>query len=120
MKFLLDENVPADIKRMLFRISHEPVTLKDLGKLQLKNGEVAKLSIEEGAILITFDSDFLELKKSLKKLVKVIYIRMHPRDPKKASELLEERFLDECIDKMDKPSIITLDLDELKIIENKK
>ena len=81
----------------------------------MKNGEVAQTSIEEGAILISFDSDFLMLKKTLVPLVRVIYIKMHPRDPKKAAKLLDEKYLEECLDHLDNPSIIILNLDELSI-----
>ena len=56
--------------------------------LGIKNGEVAKLALKEKAIIITLDSDFLQLNKSLQKKSCIIYFKIHPRDPKKIRDLL--------------------------------
>ena len=56
--------------------------------LGIRNGEVAKLALKEKAIIITLDSDFLQLNKNLQKKSRIIYIKVHPRDPKKIRELL--------------------------------
>ncbi len=56
--------------------------------LGIKNGDVAKLVLKEKAIIITLDSDFLQLNKDLQKKPRIIYIKIHPRDPKKIRELL--------------------------------
>jgi len=56
--------------------------------LGIKNGDVAILTLKENAIIITLDSDFLQLNKSLQKKSRVIYIKINPRDPKKIKQLL--------------------------------
>ena len=58
--------------------------------LGIKNGDVADLALHENAIIITLDSDFLQLKKNLQKKCRIIYIKIHPRDPKKIRDLLEK------------------------------
>ncbi len=65
MKFLLDENVPLSIKKVITNLGYEAITLKDENKLGIRNGEVAELSIRKNAIIITLDSDFLLIKKEL-------------------------------------------------------
>ena len=82
MNFLLAENVSRSIKQFLQEKGHIILLLEDLNKRGAFNGEVAKLSIEKNAIIITFDSDFLKLKKTIEKDIRAIYIKLHPRDPK--------------------------------------
>ena len=107
MKFLLDENVPRTIKRLLQEKNHEAITLEELKKRSISNGEVAKLSLEKDAIIITFDADFLQLKKDLEKKIRAIYIKLHPRDPKVARELVNQH-LDSCLSYLKGPAIVIL------------
>jgi predicted nuclease of predicted toxin-antitoxin system len=88
VKFLLDENVPRTIRKFLSDSGYEGNTLQDLGQSGLVNGDVAKLAISMNATILTFDSDFLTLKKSVQRQIRVIYIKMHPRDPVKAKTWL--------------------------------
>ena len=88
MIFLLDENVPISTKDVIQDLGFDVFTLHDFNMLGIKNGEVAKLALKEKAIIITLDSDFLQLNKSLQKKSRVIYIKIHPRDPKKIRDLL--------------------------------
>lgn len=88
MIFLLDENVPISIKDVIRELGFDVLTLHDFDMLGIRNGEVAKLALKEKAIIITLDSDFLELNKNLQKKSRIIYIKIHPRDPKKIRELL--------------------------------
>ena len=60
MKFLLDENVPVSIKKVIHTLGYEALTLHDFDKFGIQNGEVAKLALNENAIIITLDSDFLQ------------------------------------------------------------
>ena len=108
MKFLLDENVPRSIKKFLQEKGFKTLTLKELHGIS--NGEVAKLSIEKDAIIITFDSDFLKLKKAIEKDIKAIYIKIHPRDPKVARDLLSKE-IKSCLAYLEKPGIIILTQD---------
>ena len=88
MKFLLDENVPLSIKKIINDLGHEAITLRDVNKLGMRNGEVAKLSIIKNVTIITLDSDFLSIKKDLQKKSKIIYIKIHPRDPKIIAKII--------------------------------
>ena len=67
MKFLLDENVPISIKKIFKTLGYEALTLHDFDKLGIQNGEVAQLALNENAIIITLDSEFLKLQKNLQK-----------------------------------------------------
>ncbi len=107
MKFLLDENVPKSIQLILQEKGYSTITLNELNKRGISNGEVAELSLERDAIIITFDSDFLSLKKNLEKKIRAIYIKLHPRNPKIARTLLDKH-LDSCLSKLEKPHIIIL------------
>ncbi|HUX98217.1 MAG TPA: DUF5615 family PIN-like protein [Candidatus Deferrimicrobium sp.] len=107
MRFLLDENVPQSIKRLLQDKGHSVITLEDLHKRGISNGAVAILSNEKDAIIITFDSDFLKLKKELENQIKAIYIKLHPRDPKVARELLDSH-LNSCLAYLKKENVIIL------------
>ena len=72
MKFLLDENMPISIKKIIRDLSYEVFTLHDFNMLGIQNGEVAKLALKENAIVITLDSDFLQLNKALQKKSRII------------------------------------------------
>ena len=86
MKFLLDENVPVSIKEVIHDLGFDVYTLHDFNMLGIQNGEVAKLALQEKAIIITLDSDFLQLNQKLQEKSCVVYIKIHPRDPKKIRE----------------------------------
>ncbi len=88
MIFLLDENVPISVKDIIHDLGFDVFTLHDFHMLGIKNGDVAKLALKEKAIIITLDSDFLQLNEDLQKKSRIIYIKIHPRDPKKIRELL--------------------------------
>ena len=118
MNFLLDENVPISVKEVILDLGFNVFTLHDFNKLGIQNGEVAKLALRENAIIITLDSDFLKLNKNLQKKSRIIYIKIHPRDPKKVKELLHNS-LKKYISKLDSPCKIVITendiyLDELK------
>ena len=65
--FLLDESAPTSILKILKKRAFEVVRLVNIGLLGLKNSEVAELAIRENKVVITLDSDFLRLRKNLKK-----------------------------------------------------
>lgn len=110
MKFLLDENVPLSIKTVIREFGFEVFTLHDFNMLGIQNGEVAELALKENAIIITLDSDFLQLNKELQKRSRIIYIQLHPRDPKKVKKLLQDN-LNRYVSKLKNPCklIITKD-----------
>ena len=113
MNFLLDENVPLSIKKVIINLGHKAITLKDENQLGIKNGDVAKLSIDKKAIIITLDSDFLFIKKNIQQKTKVIYIKIHPRDPKKVAGIII-KYIEEAIVKLKSPGKVILSEDEIK------
>ena len=107
MNFLLDENVPLTIKNLIKEIGFNVTTLHDEKKLGIKNGEVADLALKKNAIIITLDSDFLKMKKALQEKIKVIYVKIHPRNPKFIHDLLNKH-LNECINRLKTPGKVIL------------
>ena len=118
MKFLLDENIPISIKEVIHDLGFDVFTLHDFDMLGIHNGEVVKLAIKEKAIIITLDSDFLKLNKTLQKKSRIIYIKIHPRDPKKIRELLNNG-LKKYTSKLNTPCklIITEDDTTLEVLK---
>ncbi|MHA2296805.1 MAG: DUF5615 family PIN-like protein [Candidatus Hodarchaeales archaeon] len=102
---MLDENVPRSLKNHLLKQQYIAVTIQELNKRGISNGEVAELAIDQDYVIITFDEDFTVLKEELRKRVKIIYIKIHPRDPRKAKELLEKH-LQESLKKLKTPKIV--------------
>ncbi|TFG24368.1 MAG: hypothetical protein EU533_02230 [Promethearchaeota archaeon] len=108
----MDENVPLSIKGIINNLGHEALTLKDEAEFGIKNGEVAELSIKRNAIIITLDSDFLSLKKDLQKTSKIIYIKIHPRDPKIIATIVQ-KYLDNAVLKLKNPGKVILSEDDI-------
>ena len=75
--------------------------------LFVKNGEVAELAIKRDAIIITLDSDFLTLKKQLQQQSRIIYIKIHPRNPKKIAGIIQN-YLKDAIDNLKNPGKLTI------------
>lgn len=113
MRFLLDENVPLSVKEIINNLGHEAITLKDEKQLGIKNGEVVELSLKRNAIIITLDSDFLLLNKELQKRSKIVYIKIHPRDPKIIITIFQ-KYLDDVVSKLNKPGKIILSEKKIK------
>ncbi|MFX1532529.1 MAG: DUF5615 family PIN-like protein [Promethearchaeota archaeon] len=116
MIFLLDENVPLSIKDLIHELGFDVFTLHDFDMLGIQNEEVAKLALKEKAIIITLDSDFLKLNKNLQKKSRVIYINIHPRDPKKIKELLNNN-LKKYISKLKNPCKLIITEDDIILEE---
>ena len=76
MKFLLDENIPKRIANWLKEQGYVAITLYKLNLLGIKNGSVAELAIQENAIILTCDRDFLRMKKALQIQLRMIYFNL--------------------------------------------
>ncbi|MBD3186270.1 hypothetical protein GF325_05535 [Candidatus Bathyarchaeota archaeon] len=81
--------------------------MQDLNQRQLRNGAVANLAIDKNAILITVDSDFLDLKKNIQEQARIIYVKVHPSIPENILELIENN-LESCIKDLKEPGTILL------------
>jgi predicted nuclease of predicted toxin-antitoxin system len=113
LKFLLDENVPLSIKKIINDLGHKAITLRDDNKLGMMNGEVAKLSIIKNVTIITLDSDFLSIRKDLQKKSKIIYIKLHPRDPKIIAKIIH-KYLEEAVARLKYPGKVILSKNDIK------
>ena len=82
--------------------------MSNLKKRGLENGNLAKFAIESKYILITCDSDFLGLKRSIQEQARIIYIKIHPRDPVIVMKLLDT-YVNSCAAFLQQPgkAIIT-------------
>ena len=89
MKFLLDENVPISIKKVIQDKGFEAFTLHDFNMLGIQNGKVAELALNNNAIILTLDSDFLNLNRNLQLKSRIVYIKLHPRDPVKLRKIVD-------------------------------
>jgi len=88
LKFLLDENVPISIKKVIQDNGFEAFTLHDFNMLGIQNGKVAELALNNNAIILTLDSDFLNLNRNLQTKSRIVYIKLHPRDPVKLRKIV--------------------------------
>lgn len=94
-RFLLDENVPSSVQRLLREKGLNVTAVLGSAGRGLTNGEVAQIAISEDRIVITLDADFLSLRRNLVQ-TKVIYVSVHPRNPRVISEIIEKH-LDACV-----------------------
>jgi predicted nuclease of predicted toxin-antitoxin system len=101
------ENVTSSILKFLRSLKHDVLTLKDLHKRGLLNGQVAKLAIENNAIIVTFDEDYSELKNAIQHEIRVIYIHMQKINPLLERKLLQKH-LDYCLEKLNQPGKVII------------
>ncbi len=107
MNFLFDEMIPRELTRVLKVRGHEGLLLSDLHQQGISNGSVVQLAAQMKAIIITCDSDFLSLKKSLQLNGRIIYVKIHPRHPPVILKVIEKN-LDFCIEQLKKPGKVIL------------
>ncbi len=62
MRFKLDENLPIELATLLRRSGHDAATVLDQGLGGAGDSELASRCTEEGRILITFDTDFADIR----------------------------------------------------------
>jgi len=109
-RFLLDENVPSSVLKLLRKRRFDVTSIISGPGRGLTNGEVARLAINERRIILTLDSDFLALKRETLADVKVIFVDIHPRDPRRIMELIDKH-LDECLAILEKTNVVTLNVE---------
>jgi predicted nuclease of predicted toxin-antitoxin system len=68
MKFLVDENIPHSLVNFLKSKNHQIIDLKNSQYRGFNDLEILKISEEKGYIILTFDKDFLVLRKKGSKL----------------------------------------------------
>ena len=106
-RFVLDENVPLSLRDTLTRKGYQVRLAVEVLGPGAKNHDIADLAKQSHDIVLTFDEDFLRLRSELRTLVKVVYIDLHPRDPREAKRLLD-RWIDECLSMLDEGNVVRL------------
>jgi predicted nuclease of predicted toxin-antitoxin system len=108
-RFTADENIPSHVIRKLRDSGHDVVTLAEAASAEIRNYELAELSARIGRILLTRDADFTTLKQSVRKRVKVIYIR-GTSDPRQLADLISST-LGHCLKLLEEHNVVILDED---------
>ncbi len=107
MRFLLDENVPSRLKNALIARGFQVSLAVDTLGLGAANHIIAEQAVQANDIILTFDEDFLRLRPEIKQLAKVLYIKIHPRDPREAERLLD-KYIDKCVAMLEKGNVVKL------------
>ena len=80
MKFLLDQDVPAEIGRVLARAGHEVVCERDVMAISAADDEVFEYAVEHGFVLVTCNrDDFISLSGTRRHAGLIVVIRRKTR-----------------------------------------
>lgn len=90
VRFLLDENVPGIVSRLLRDRGYEVHRPRELGLEKAKNSELAEYALREDRVIVTLDEDFLKLRRDLLENTKVVFLKIHPRRPELVEKLIAE------------------------------
>lgn len=90
VKFLLDENVPLSVLRLLRRKGYTADRPRDLGLSRATNSQLAEHAIREDSVIITLDEDFLRLRAELLREAKVVFVKLHPRDTEVVVKVVDD------------------------------
>ena len=107
MRFLLDENVPLRLRNTLTAKAFGVELVVDALGVGTANHVIAERAIRTDDVILTFDEDFLRLRPGIKNRTKIIYIKIHPRDPREAERLLD-KWIDKCIAMLEKNNVVKL------------
>jgi predicted nuclease of predicted toxin-antitoxin system len=106
-RFLLDENVPHSLSDLLKRRGFEVRFSTEVRGTGLKNSDLVNIAREADEIILIFDADFLSFRLGLRGLARIVYIDMHPRNPRKAKIMLE-KWIDECLELLKQGNTVKL------------
>lgn len=76
VKFLLDENVSINLKKLLISNDYDVQSVQDLNNRGIKNTELLELARSINRVLITYDKDFLFIKTKIED--SIIVVDIHP------------------------------------------
>ena len=80
MKFLLDQDVPAEIGRVLARAGHEVVCERDVMAISAADDAVFEYAVEQGFVLVTCNrDDFIHLAAPRRHSGLIVVIRRKTR-----------------------------------------
>jgi predicted nuclease of predicted toxin-antitoxin system len=106
-RFLLDENVPRSLGEALKKRGYVIRSTTEAQGPGLRNSDLVNIAKQTKEIILTFDSDFLSLGSDLQGLARVVYIEMHPRNPRKAPTILE-KWIDEYLELLKRGNTVRL------------
>jgi predicted nuclease of predicted toxin-antitoxin system len=91
MRFLANENIPAESVRRLREAGHDVFSISE-ALAGAKDPEVLARAREEGRILLTFDRDYGELiyRRGLPVPLGIVYLRFVPQAPGDVADLVEQ------------------------------
>jgi len=98
VRFLLDENVPSSVIELLKKKGFQVRTVREVFGPGSSNGRIAEEASHSGEVVITLDSDFLELHPNPK--AKILVIDVHHAIPSAIRQVLESH-LARCIQLLD-------------------
>jgi len=75
-KFLLDENVSNNLRKLLLSKGYDVITVQELNRRGVKNSELVEIARKKSRILLTYDKDFIEIKYERENYL--ILIDIHP------------------------------------------
>jgi len=73
----------------------------------LKNSVLVNIAREADEIILTSDADFLSLRASLRGIARIVYIDMHPQNPRKA-KIMPEKWIDQCLELLTQRNAVKL------------
>lgn len=88
MKFLIDENIPHSLILFLETKNHEIIDVKNSPLAGATDSKLAEFALENNSIIVTFDKDFLGVKKT-KSNLKCIFLSFHTLEIKHLEFTLE-------------------------------
>jgi predicted nuclease of predicted toxin-antitoxin system len=62
MKFLIDANLPRSIVELIAELGHEAEFARDIGMAAAPDSEIAARALQTGAVLLTRDLDFADIR----------------------------------------------------------
>ena len=62
MKFLIDANLPRSIVALITELGHEAEFARDIGLAAAPDSEIAARAVQTGAVLLTRDLDFADIR----------------------------------------------------------
>ena len=62
MKFLIDANLPRSIVGLIVEFGHEAEFARDIGMAAAPDSEIAARALQTGAVLLTRDLDFADIR----------------------------------------------------------
>lgn len=117
MKFLVDENVPQSLLRLLQNEGHDVLDVKKSEHHQKADSALVELATKEDRVILTYDQDFLDTSLSQPSAPKIVVLLRYP-DLEKVKQRLAAALENYAIE--DSITIITPAFDEVQELPNER